>query len=166
MTIASRTFLWSSSSVGLEFVDSVPSFASQSSTTFLVTLPRWQSGKQRPSLSSCVRNPGIAQSWVIPWMASAKHGSTLYAGQSTDCANPCFAPNISIMYNFLPLYCYGAHSYISMLCCFSITEYIVLEYAVLEYMHCMCMPMQCYDVHCVEVCCVRFPLHDNSKHLY
>ena len=32
--------------------------------------------------------------WVNQLMASAKHGSTLCTGQSTDCANPCFAPNI------------------------------------------------------------------------
>ena len=45
-------------------------------------------------LTSCVRNPNIAQSWVNLWMASTKRRSMLCAGQSTDRANPCFAPNI------------------------------------------------------------------------
>ena len=29
----------------------------------------------------------------------AKHGSTLRAKQSMDCANPCFAPNINMYVN-------------------------------------------------------------------
>lgn len=39
------------------------------------------------SLSSCLRNPEIAHSWSNPWIARAKHGSMLCAGQSTDCTN-------------------------------------------------------------------------------
>ena len=94
-----RYILWSSSSVDLEFDGLIPSFASQSSTTYCSY--KWlsfniagQVASSCPSLSSCVHKPGIAWSWVNPGMASGKCRSTLCAGQSTDCANPCFAPSI------------------------------------------------------------------------